>query len=143
MENIELNPNSDFLEIVQKDVYDYCSLSLEDKGNDDAANNPDLPNRDLNKNLIIAGLKNKIQYYLPLLQNKIIQYEQFIKMYTDNGMVKTAAPFETKRENYKNELGALKKLLEDDTAIEEKLHWTLLSYEIGFNNGMQKYLLKF
>ncbi|SEO51133.1 hypothetical protein [Mucilaginibacter sp. OK283] len=136
------NYNPTLLEIVQKEIQDYCAQSLETKGIEDAASNPDLLNRDNNKMMIIAGLESIIDNWLPKLEEKVLEFDGIIKMYTEDGMVNTATPYSTKRSAYVNMVAILKDLLESEESILKKLKRVLKSYEIGFNNGLHNYTEK-
>jgi hypothetical protein len=121
-------------------IHEYCSQPLEKKGTEDAANNPDPGNLVLNQNMIKAGLVNILLHYLPQLQNKVAEFDAFIKQYSGDGLVNQTAQLATKREKYAKEIENLEKLLSNTDAFERKVQWVITSYEIGFQIGVRTYL---
>jgi hypothetical protein len=127
------------IEIVEAELLEYCSQDLESKGINDAMQNPDLLNRDMNKTKIVAGLKRIILHRLPQLQKKIFEYDEIIRRYEGGGMIQAAAPYVTKKNTYENIIAVFNGLLENEATILKKLEYVILTYSVGFHNGLRTY----
>lgn len=130
------NSNSLIQKIINE-INLFCSRDLESKGFKDCMQNNDMLNKEMNRKLIFADFKKLIETSVSELDNRVFEFKQKINTYESAGMTESSSKFKTyvlEYERYKNEIA---EFIKDENKQKEKIEYTLLSYEIGFNNGLK------
>ncbi|MFL0206830.1 hypothetical protein V7S74_08755 [Aquirufa sp. 2-AUSEE-184A6] len=115
----------------------YTSKNLESEGFQDCISNNDLLNRDNNISLIKAGFKNLLNKSIADLDIRVFEIKQRIKTYESAGMTESITKFSNALSEYELFADSLKNILNDEVQLLEKLNYCILSYEIGFTNGLR------
>jgi len=115
----------------------YTSKNLESEGFQDCISNNDLLNRDNNISLIKAGFKNLLSKSIADLDIRVFEIKQRIKTYESAGMTESITKFSNALSEYELFADSLKNILNDEVQLLEKLNYCILSYEIGFTNGLR------
>jgi hypothetical protein len=136
IKNME-NNNTSLIQKIINEINLFCSRDLESKGFKDCMQNSDMLNKEMNRKLIFADFKKLIETSVSELDNRVFEFKQKINTYESAGMTESGSKFKTyvvEYERYKNEISVF---IKDETKQKEKIEFTLLSYEIGFNNGLK------
>lgn len=136
MKNME-NNNTSLIQKIINEINLFCSRDLESKGFKDCMQNSDMLNKEMNRKLIFADFKKLIETSVSELDNRVFDFKQKINTYESAGMTESGSKFKTyvvEYERYKNEIS---EFIKDENKQKEKIEYTLLSYEIGFNNGLK------
>jgi hypothetical protein len=115
----------------------YISKNLESAGFQDCISNNDLLNRDNNIKLIKAGFKNLLNKSIADLDIRVFEIKQRIKTYESAGMTESITKFSNALNEYELFTESLKNIMNDESELLEKLDFCILSYEIGFTNGLR------
>lgn len=115
----------------------YTSKNLESEGFQDCISNNDLLNRDNNISLIKAGFKNLLNKSIADLDIRVFEIKQRIKTYESAGMTESITKFSNALTEYELFADSLKNILSNEAQLLEKLNYCILSYEIGFTNGLR------
>ena len=136
IKNME-NNNTSLIQKIINEINLFCSRDLESKGFKDCMQNSDMLNKEMNRKLIFADFKKLIETSVSELDNRVFDFKQKINTYESAGMTESGSKFKTyvvEYERYKNEIS---EFIKDENKQKEKIEYTLLSYEIGFNNGLK------
>jgi hypothetical protein len=136
IKNME-NNNSSLIQKIINEINLFCSRDLESKGFKDCMQNSDMLNKEMNRKLIFADFKKLIETSVSELDNRVFDFKQKINTYESAGMTESSSKFKTyvvEYERYKNEIS---EFIKDENKQKDKIEFTLLSYEIGFNNGLK------
>jgi len=136
MKNME-NNNTSLIQKIINEINLFCSRDLESKGFKDCMQNSDMLNKEMNRKLIFADFKKLIETSVSEIDNRVFDFKQKINTYESAGMTESSSKFKTyvvEYERYKNEIS---EFIKDESKQKEKIEFTLLSYEIGFNNGLK------
>lgn len=136
IKNME-NNNTSLIQKIINEINLFCSRDLESKGFKDCMQNSDMLNKEMNRKLIFADFKKLIETSVSELDNRVFEFKQKINTYESAGMTESGSKFKTyvvEYERYKNEISVF---IKDENKQKEKIEFTLLSYEIGFNNGLK------
>jgi hypothetical protein len=136
MKNME-NNNTSLIQKIINEINLFCSRDLESKGFKDCMQNSDMQNKEMNRKLIFADFKKLIETSVSEIDNRVFDFKQKINTYESAGMTESSSKFKTyvvEYERYKNEIS---EFIKDENKQKEKIEFTLLSYEIGFNNGLK------
>lgn len=136
MKNME-NNNTSLIQKIMNEINLFCSRDLESKGFKDCMQNSDMLNKEMNRKLIFADFKKLIETSISELDNRVFDFKQKINTYESAGMTESGSKFKTyvvEYERYKNEIS---EFINNENKQKEKIEYTLLSYEIGFNNGLK------
>lgn len=136
MKNME-NNNTSLIQKIINEINLFCSRDLESKGFKDCMQNSDMLNKEMNRKLIFADFKKLIETSVSEIDNRVFDFKQKINTYESAGMTESSSKFKTyvvEYERYKNEIS---EFIKDENKQKEKIEFTLLSYEIGFNNGLK------
>lgn len=136
IKNME-NNNSSLIQKIINEITLFCSRDLESKGFKDCMQNSDMLNKEMNRKLIFADFKKLIETSVSELDNRVFDFKQKINTYESAGMTESSSKFKTyvvEYERYKNEIS---EFIKDENKQKDKIEFTLLSYEIGFNNGLK------
>ena len=131
------NNNTSLIQKIINEINLFCSRDLESKGFKDCMQNSDMLNKEMNRKLIFADFKKLIETSVSELDNRVFDFKQKINTYESAGMTESGSKFKTyvvEYERYKNEIS---EFIKDENKQKEKIEYTLLSYEIGFNNGLK------
>lgn len=115
----------------------YTSKNLETEGFQNCISNNDLLNRDNNISLIKAGFKNLLNKSIADLDIRVFEIKQRIKTYESAGMTESITKFSSALSEYELFSDSLKEILNNESLMLEKLNYCILSYEIGFTNGLR------
>ena len=136
MKNME-NNNTSLIQKIINEINLFCSRDLESKGFKDCMQNSDMLNKEMNRKLIFADFKKLIETSVSEIDNRVFDFKQKINTYESAGMTESSSKFKTyvvEYERYKNEIS---EFIKDESKQKEKIEFALLSYEIGFNNGLK------
>ena len=136
IKNME-NNNTSLIQKIINEINLFCSRDLESKGFKDCMQNSDMLNKEMNRKLIFADFKKLIETSVSELDNRVFDFKQKINTYESAGMTESSSKFKTyvvEYERYKNEIS---EFIKDENKQKDKIEFTLLSYEIGFNNGLK------
>jgi hypothetical protein len=131
------NNNTSLIQKIINEINLFCSRDLESKGFKDCMQNSDMLNKEMNRKLIFADFKKLIETSVSEIDNRVFDFKQKINTYESAGMTESSSKFKTyvvEYERYKNEIS---EFIKDESKQKEKIEFTLLSYEIGFNNGLK------
>jgi hypothetical protein len=140
LENLKVNNMDNKKGLLQKitDELDmFCSRDLEGKGFKDCVQNNDLLNKDMNRKLIIADYRRLMEKSIKDIELRVNEIEVRIKTYESAGMTESVSNFTSVKEEYVTYKSELISILNKDEKIFDKLQYCLLSYDIGFNNGLK------
>jgi hypothetical protein len=140
LENLKINNMDNKKSLLQKitDELDmFCSRDLEAKGFKDCVQNNDLLNKDMNRKLIIADFRRLMEKSIKDIELRVNEIEVRIKTYESAGMTESVSNFTSIKEEYVSYKTELISILNKDEKIFDKLQYCLLSYDIGFNNGLK------
>jgi hypothetical protein len=129
--------NTSLIQKIITEINLFCSRDLESKGFKDCMQNSDMLNKEMNRKLIFADFKKLIETSVSELDNRVFDFKQKINTYESAGMTESSSKFKTyvvEYERYKNEIS---EFIKDENKQKDKIEFTLLSYEIGFNNGLK------
>ena len=132
-----MEKNNSLIHKIINEINLFCSRDLESKGFKDCMQNSDMLNKEMNRNLIFADFKKLIETSVSEINNRLFDFKQKINTYESAGMTESSSKFKTyviEYERYKNEIS---EYINDESKHKEKIEFTLLSYEIGFNNGLK------
>lgn len=140
IKNIKLNNMDNRTSLLQKitdELDTFCARDLEGKGFRDCVQNNDLLNKDMNKKLIIADYRRILEKSIKDIELRVNEIESRIKTYESAGMTESVSNFNTIKSEYKTYKDELKVILDNETRMNDKLQFCMLSYDIGFNNGLK------
>lgn len=129
--------NNSLIQKIINEINMFCSRDLESKGFKDCMQNSDMLNKEMNRKLIFADFKKLVETSISEINNRVFDFKQKINTYESAGMTESSSKFKTyvvEYERYKNEIS---EFIKDESKQKEKIEFTLLSYEIGFNNGLK------
>lgn len=139
LNNLNNMENKNLKKSIIDEIYMYISKDFETKGFQDCISNNDLLNRDNNLSLIKAGFKNLLHISIAGLETRIFEIKQRIETYKSAGMTESIIKFSNTLTEYELYTESLKKILNDEAQLLEELNYCILSYEIGFTNGLRNY----
>lgn len=140
IKNIKLNNMDNRTSLLQKitdELDTFCARDLEGKGFRDCVQNNDLLNKDMNKKLIIADYRRILEKSIKDIELRVNEIESRIKTYESAGMTESVSNFNTIKSEYKTYKDELKVILDNENRMNDKLQFCMLSYDIGFNNGLK------
>lgn len=140
IKNIKLNNMDNRTSLLQKitdELDTFCARDLEGKGFRDCVQNNDLLNKDMNKKLIIADYRRILEKSIKDIELRVNEIESRIKTYESAGMTESVSNFNTIKSEYKTYKDELKVILDNESRTNDKLQFCMLSYDIGFNNGLK------
>jgi hypothetical protein len=131
------NHNTNLIQKIINEINLFCIRDLESKGFKDCMENSDMLNKEMNRKLIFADFKILIETSVSELDNRIFEFKQKINTYDSAGMTESSTKFKTYVEEYDRYKNEISEFIKDESKQKEKIEFTLLSYEIGFNNGLK------
>lgn len=140
LENLKINNMDNKKSLLQRitDELDmFCSRDLEGKGFKDCIQNNDLLNKDMNRRLIIADFRRLMEKSIKDIDLRVNEIDVRIKTYESAGMTESVSNFTSVKEEYVSYKSELASILVKEDKILDKLQYCLLSYDIGFNNGLK------
>ena len=140
LKDIKLNNmdnNTSLLQRITDELNIFCSRDLEGKGFRDCVQNNDLLNKDMNRRLIIADYRRILEKSIKDIELRVNEIEARIKTYESAGMTESVSNFNIIKEEYKSYKDELKLILDNENRMNDKLQYCMLSYDIGFNNGLK------
>lgn len=140
LNNLKINNMDTRISLLQKitdELNLFCSRDMEGKGFRDCVQNNDLLNKNMNRQLIIADYCRLMEKSIKDIELRINEIESRIKTYESAGMTESVSNFTTIKDEYNSYKLELSSILEKDDRILGKLQYCLLSYDIGFNNGLK------
>lgn len=140
LKDIKLNnmdTNTSLLQRITDELNIFCSRDLEGKGFRDCVQNNDLLNKDMNRRLIIADYRRILEKSIKDIELRVNEIEARIKTYESAGMTESVSNFNIIKEEYKSYKDELKLILDNENRMNDKLQYCMLSYDIGFNNGLK------
>jgi hypothetical protein len=136
IKNME-NNNTSLIQKIINEINLFCSRDLESKGFKDCMQNSDMLNKEMNRKLIFADFKKLIETSVSEIDNRVFDFKQKINTYESAGMTESSSKFKTYVEEYERYKNEISEFIKDESKQKEKIEYTLLSYEIGFNNGLK------
>jgi hypothetical protein len=133
------NQKITLLDEVNSEMRIYCTEDRKEVGRDDATAYRELEYCQLYQQQLVDGLKSKILFWLPLLLQKIAEYDRVIDMYTGGGMIKAAAPYIIKRNAYQKMFNELSDLLTNNEGLRDRVSFTFSTYEISYKVALRDY----
>jgi hypothetical protein len=91
----------------------------------------------MNRKLIIADYRRLMEKSIKDIELRVNEIEVRIKTYESAGMTESVSNFTSVKEEYVTYKSELISILNKDEKIFDKLQYCLLSYDIGFNNGLK------
>jgi hypothetical protein len=140
LKDIKLNNmdnNTSLLQRITDELNIFCSRDLEGKGFRDCVQNNDLLNKDMNRRLIIADYRRILEKSIKDIELRVNEIDARIKTYESAGMTESVSNFNIIKEEYKSYKDELKLILDNENRMNDKLQYCMLSYDIGFNNGLK------
>jgi len=140
LENLKINTMENNISLLQKitnDIDTFCSRDLEAKGFKDCVQNSDLLNKDMNRKLIIADFRRLLEKSVKDIELRVNDIEKRIKTYESAGMTESVSNFVSIMSEYNQYKDELLEILKFEEKLSNKIQYCLLSYDIGFNNGLK------
>lgn len=132
-----MSNNTSLLQKITDELDAFCSRDLEGKGFRDCVQNNDLLNKDMNRKLIIADYRRILEKSIKDIELRVNDIEARIKTYESAGMTESVSNFNTIKDEYNIYKDELKVILSNENRMNDKLQFCMLSYDIGFNNGLK------
>ncbi len=140
LDNLRINNmenNISLLQRINNDIDFFCSRDLEAKGFKDCVQNSDLLNKEMNRKLIIADFRRLLEKSIKDIELRVNEIDKRIKTYESAGMTESVTNFTSIMNEYDEYKNELQNLLTSENSLLDKIQYCLLSYDIGFNNGLK------
>lgn len=132
-----MDNKTSLLQRITDELDAFCARDLEAKGFRDCVQNNDLLNKDMNKKLIVANFRRILQKSIKDIELRVNEIESRIKTYESAGMTESVSNFNLIKVEYKAYGDELNSVLDVESKMNDKLQFCMLSYDIGFNNGLK------